>query len=510
MRERPQDFAVRPRWRAAGLLAAILTSGGIVTARQAPGEHVRIALVGDSTVAEGGGWGPGFRASFGRDVEVLNFAQNGRSSKSYRAEGFWEPALAARPHYVLIQFGHNDNPGKGPDRETDPATTYRANLTRYLDEARAAGAIPVLVTSIVRRNLTEDGRVKSDANLPYVDEVRRLGAERHVLVMDLYELTRLQCERLAAAGCNALGATTAAGALDTTHLSAIGQKEVGAIAAAEFVRVVLPGSPSIDPKTINANRLMPLNRARSTFPMPEPRDPRLPSLVLVGDSTVRNGQGDGAGGLWGWGDALPDYLDTSTFNIVNRAIGGLSSRTYVTFGHWDRALALLKAGDVLVMQFGHNDASAVNDPTRARGTLPGAGNEMSVIDNQMTGEREEVHSYGWYLRRMIGDAQKKQVSVVVCSPVPRNAWKDGTVVRSETYRPWAEQVAKASGAGFVDLNGLVAVRYEALGRSAVAPFFPADDTHTSRAGAEVTAATAAAALEATPGHPWLVRRMPGP
>ena len=258
------------------VLLAIVLSGS-ATAAQAPGEHARIALVGDSTVAEGGGWGPGFRAAFGPGVEVLNFAQNGRSSKSFRAEGFWDPALAERPHYVLIQFGHNDNPGKGPDRETDPSTTYRANLTRYLDEARAAGAVPILVTSIVRRNLTDDARVKSDANLPYVEEVRRVGAARHVLVMDLYELTLRQCERLGRAGCDALGATTATGTLDTTHLSASGQREVGAIAAAEFLRVVLSASPSTDPKTITANRLMPLNRARSMLPLPVPRDPRLPS-----------------------------------------------------------------------------------------------------------------------------------------------------------------------------------------------------------------------------------------
>ena len=486
------------------LLTAIALAGGD-TAGQAPGQHARIALVGDSTVAEGGGWGPGFRAAFGPDIEVLNFAQNGRSSKSFRAEGFWDPAMAAKPHYVLIQFGHNDNPGKGPDRETDPATTYRANLTRYLDDARAAGAIPILVTPIVRRNLTDDARVRSDANLAYVEEVRRLGAARHVLVMDMYDLTLRQCERLGRAGCDALGATTATGTLDTTHLSASGQREVGAIAAAEFVRVVLPASPpnysTADPKTITANRLMPLDRARSTLALPLPRDPRLRSLVLVGDSTVRNGQGDGAGGLWGWGDALAGHFDTSAINVVNRGIGGLSSRTYMTFGHWDRVLALLKAGDVVVLQFGHNDASAINDPTRARGTLPGTGDETTAIDNQMTGEREDVHTYGWYLRRMIGDAQKKGASVVVCSPVPRHVWKDATIVRSDTYRPWAEQVAKASGAAFVDLNGLVAARYDALGRAAVAPFFPSDDTHTSRAGAELTAATAAAALAALPNSP---------
>ena len=88
--------------------------------------------------------------------------------------------------------------------------------------------------------------------------------------------------------------------------------------------------------------------------------------------------------------------------------------------------------------------------------------------------------------------------VQVFSPVPRNAWKDATVVRSETYRPWAEQVAKASGAAFVDLNGLVAAKYDALGRAAVAPFFPSDDTHTSRAGAELTAAIVTAAVAVPP------------
>src|SRR4051812_18852347 len=477
------------------VIAALVLSASVPAARQAPGQHVRIALVGDSTVAEGGGWGPGFRAAGGPEIEVLNFAQNGRSSKSYRTEGFWEPALAARPHYVLIQFGHNDNPGKGLDRETDPGTTYAANLSRYLDEARGAGAVPILVTSIVRRNMTPDDTVVADANVAYVEAVRRLGEARHVPVMDMYALTLHQCERLGRAGCDALGARTAAGTLDTTHLGPLGQKEVGALAAAEFVRVVLPASPSIDARTLTASRLLPLTRARSTFPMPAPRDPHLPSVVLVGDSTVRNGQGDGAGGLWGWGDALADHFDTAKVNIVNRAIGGLSSRTYMTFGHWERVLGLLRQDDVLIVQFGHNDASAINDPTRARGTLPGAGDETTAIDNQMTGEHEDLHAYDWCLQRMMDNARKKGVRVIVCSPVPRNVWTGAAVVRNDSYRAWAEQAAKTAGASFVDLNALVAARYDTLGRSAVAPFFPSDDTHTSRAGAELTAAIVASALE---------------
>src|SRR3984885_143410 len=109
---------------------------------------VKIVLVGDSTVNDQGGWGKGFSGSFNEQVQVINLALNGRSLKSFRDEGAWAPALAAKPDYILIQFGHNDGPGKGPERETDPRTTYRANLIRYIDEARAAGAKPVIATSI--------------------------------------------------------------------------------------------------------------------------------------------------------------------------------------------------------------------------------------------------------------------------------------------------------------------------------------------------------------------------
>ena len=114
-------------------------------------------LVGDSTVNDEGGWGTGFRASFGPPVKSINLARNGRSSKSFRDEGAWAPALAAKPN-VLIQFGHNDNPGKGSKRETDPETTYRSNLTRYAGESRGAGATPIPITSIVRRNFDAGGQ----------------------------------------------------------------------------------------------------------------------------------------------------------------------------------------------------------------------------------------------------------------------------------------------------------------------------------------------------------------
>ena len=483
------------------LAAALWPTAGATAPPQTPGERVRVVLVGDSTVAEGQGWGPGFRACFGPDVDVVNLALNGRSSKSFLDEGAWTAETPRGANYVLIQFGHNDNPGKGPDRETNPTTTYRANLVRYVTEARAAGAVPILVTSIVRRNLASDGHVKTDALLPYVEEIRRLAAERHVLLMDMYALSLQQCESLGPAGCAALNATTADGAPDTTHLNPAGQQAVGEIAAREFTRVVLPAQPTVNPRTVPAATWLPLNRARTTFDLPEPSNHALPSIVLVGDSTVRNGQGVGADGLWGWGEPFAALFDPVRVNVINRAISGLSSRTYVTFGHWDRTLARLKRGDVLVMQFGHNDASAINDPTRARGSRPGTGDDEETIDNLMTGEREVVHTFGWYERRMIAAAQSRGVTVVVCSPVPRNIWKDGRIAQAENYRGWSADVARDSHALYADLSGRISARYEALGQARVTTFFPRDNTHTNRDGAALLAGEVAGALAALPASP---------
>jgi lysophospholipase L1-like esterase len=199
---------------------------------------VRIVLVGDSTVNDEGGWGPGFRAWFGKDVEVVNLAKNGRSSKSFRTEGLWAPALAAKPDYILIQFGHNDGPGKGPDRETDPQTTFRENMTRYVAEARAAGAEPVLVTSIVRRVFTPEGKIKRDSLVPYVEAVRELAMELKVPLVDLYLATLDQAEKLGPEGCAEIDARLPDGKRDTTHLGPRGRQEIGRMAAQEFVKLM--------------------------------------------------------------------------------------------------------------------------------------------------------------------------------------------------------------------------------------------------------------------------------
>src|SRR5438046_1486213 len=169
-----------------------------------------------------------------------------------------------------------------------------------------------------------------------------------------------------------------------------------------------------------------------------------PTFFIIGDSTVKNGQGTGGGGLWGWGDFIAPYFDTTKIAIENDARGGTSSRTFQTQGLWDKVLTKLKPSDFVIMQFGHNDSGALDDTARARGTIKGIGEESKEIYNPIRKVQEVVHTYGWYLRKFINDAKAKGATVIVCSPIPRNDWKDGKVMRSkDSYALWAAQVAKA-------------------------------------------------------------------
>lgn len=236
--------------------------------------------------------------------------------------------------------------------------------------------------------------------------------------------------------------------------------------------------------------------------LPRPVNPALPTLFLVGDSTVRNGHGDGANGQWGWGEPLVDLFDTSKINVVNRAIGGRSSRTYITEGHWADTLALMKPGDVVLFQFGHNDSGPLDDTARARGTIPGIGDESREVENPILKRHETVHSYGWYMRQYVRDTVAKGAIPVLCSPIPRKTWKDGKVVRNhDNYGGWAQAIARQEHVRFVDLNEIIARRYDALGEAKVESLFADPHTHTSRAGAELNAECVVAGLKALTDDP---------
>jgi lysophospholipase L1-like esterase len=159
-------------------------------------DPLHITLAGDSTVAQHltdktqAGWGVALPHFLKPHVQVTNLAKGGASTRSFRTAGYWDKVLAARPDYILIQFGHNDQPGKGPDRETDPATTYRTELRRFIDEARAIGATPILVTSVARRTFEKNGTL-TDTLKPYAEATLAVGKEKAVPVVDLHRTSYL-------------------------------------------------------------------------------------------------------------------------------------------------------------------------------------------------------------------------------------------------------------------------------------------------------------------------------
>jgi rhamnogalacturonan acetylesterase len=215
--------------------------------------------------------------------------------------------------------------------------------------------------------------------------------------------------------------------------------------------------------------------------------PNLPTLFIVGDSTVKNG----TKGQQGWGERIGEHFDRSRINVVNRAIGGRSSRTFINDGRWDQVLADAKGGDYVLIQFGHNDGGPLDDASRARGTLRGTGEETREIDNPITKKHEVVHTYGWYLRKYVADARAKGMTPILCSPVPH--------VPKETiatdppapagYELWAGEVAAAQKVPFVDLHDRIQRRYAGMEPSAVKSkyFTEADNTHTNRDGAALNA-----------------------
>ncbi|MFN8240747.1 MAG: rhamnogalacturonan acetylesterase [Bacteroidales bacterium] len=244
-------------------------------------------------------------------------------------------------------------------------------------------------------------------------------------------------------------------------------------------------------------RIIMLGIVMSILTMGNISDKHKPVIYIIGDSTVKNGSGKGEGGLWGWGDFLYLNFDTTRVTIKNHAIGGRSSRTFITEGRWDRIMSVLKPGDYVIMQFGHNDGGAINHNSRARGTIKGTGDETEEIDNMLTRKHETVHTYGWYMREYINGAKSKGAIPVVCSPIPRNIWKDGRVARaSDDYGKWAKESAVTGKAFFIDLNELIAARYEDMGEEKVKTgFFLTDHTHTTREGAILNAAALAEGIK---------------
>ncbi len=153
---------------------------------------VRVVLVGDSTMATRTGYGDALCKLFTAEVECVNLARGGRSSKSFRAEGLWDNVQTILSHnrtsrsprttFVLIQFGHNDQPGK-LGRSTDLVTEFPLNISRYVEEVQTGGGQAVLVTPLTRRSF-KDGTLQNDLR-PWAESVIKIAQDKFVAVIDL-------------------------------------------------------------------------------------------------------------------------------------------------------------------------------------------------------------------------------------------------------------------------------------------------------------------------------------
>jgi lysophospholipase L1-like esterase len=202
---------------------------------------LRIVLAGDSTVNHTTGWGTAFCERQTTDTECFNSSRNGRSAKSYREQGLWDRALAVHPDYILIQFGANDGPGKGPLLEDLPATTFSDYMRDDIREARAAGAIPVLVTPLPQRQYKEGKHVRTLED--YAAAMRAIGKETNTVVLDLNAEANAALDAMTedqAHEFNNNPADPTVPGRDTTHLNAKGGEFFGAMVAREFA-AAFPG-----------------------------------------------------------------------------------------------------------------------------------------------------------------------------------------------------------------------------------------------------------------------------
>ncbi len=211
-----------------------------------PDHKIKIVLVGDSTVNDRTGWGLGFKQFVDTNkAEVINVAAGGRSSMSFMREGRWTNALALKGDYYLIQFGHNNEPGK-PGRSTD-MPTFIANMKQYVADTRAIGATPVLVTPLSRRqwDKANPGKIKSSL-APYAEDVRQIAADEHVPLVDLQARSIELYEKLGPEKCYEFSPTKIVDGktvYDGTHLQGPGRVLFARLVVNELRKAV----PALDP-----------------------------------------------------------------------------------------------------------------------------------------------------------------------------------------------------------------------------------------------------------------------
>ena len=506
-----------------------------MTARPVPGSSRKgnnpvLFLIGNSTMRTGtlgngnnGQWGWGYYAHEYFDptrITVENQALGGMSSRTFYNK-LWAPIRdAIRPgDWVIISIGHNDNgpydegrarasiPGVGDDTlqvtiketgEKETVYTYGGYMRKYINDVRARGGNPILMSLTPRNAYDEQGRV---VRKPHTQWLMQVAAEEGVPFVDLNEISAKKLDSYGP------WKTDYHFFLDKIHTSRFGAM-MNARSAAEGL--MASHNPALNPL-----KAMMVNVQCSMFNVQ--RTEGKPVVFITGDSTVKNNDKD-SDGMWGWGAVANTVFDETKIDIVNAAMAGRSCRSYLNEGRWERVYNSLKPGDFVLIQFGHNDISPIDKP-KYRGAIATAQDtchvyrmeaakedltKQNVIDqklksNTQVGSYEVVYSFGWYLKKFIQDVREKGATPILVSLTPRNEWPNGKIERrNDTYGKWYREVVEATGVEFVDLHNITAdfLDKKCGSKEKAMKYFNHDHTHTSLLGAKTNAQSIAKGLRA--------------
>ena len=523
----------------------------VKTARPVAGSSRRgsnpvLFLVGNSTMRTGtkgngdnGQWGWGFFAHKYFDesrITVENQALGGTSSRTFYTQLWPDVKQGIRPgDYVVIELGHNDNGPfdsgrcratirgtsatdslvvtlkEGPNKgKTETVYSYGEYMRRFVREARALGAHPILMSLTPRKtplsppaggNPSVSQTTPPTGGNPSVPQAsnqqttppaggprgawqpvrvadtfggwaRQVAEELNVPFIDLNELSAQKYEQMSSWKLNYHFY------LDNIHTSKFGA-ELNARSAAEGLLAC--EHPEVQPlKAMMTNTELPTTGVR--------REKGKPVVFITGDSTVKNTDRDSTG-MWGWGSQADRIFDPQKITWVNCAQAGRSLRTYLREGRWEKVYNDLQPGDFVLIQFGHNDIGELHKG-KHRGDIPGVADTSCVSRVTLKDEayNEVVYSFGWYLRKFIDDCRQKGATPVIVSLTPRNEWPDGKIERrNDSYGQWYRAVAEETGTALVDLHNITADALDAIGQEAAREFYCGDHTHTSLRGARLNA-----------------------
>ena len=502
-----------------------------MTARPVPGSSRKgnnpvLFLIGNSTMRTGtlgngnnGQWGWGYYAHEYFDptkITVENQALGGMSSRTFYNKLWTLVKEAIRPgDWVIISIGHNDNgpydegrarasiPGVGNDTlnvtiketgEKETVYTYGGYMRKYINDVRAQGGHPILMSLTPRNAYDDKGKI---VRKPHTQWLIQVAAEEGVPFVDLNEISG---QKLDAYG---KWKTDYHFFLDKIHTSRFGAM-MNARSAAEGL--MASHNPALNPlKAMMRNVQLPVYN----------RSDNKPVVFITGDSTVKNADKD-EDGMWGWGAVANTIFDETRIDIVNAAMAGRSCRSYLNEGRWDRVYNSLKPGDFVLIQFGHNDISPIDKP-KYRGAIATAKDtchvyrmqaakedlsKQNVIDqklkaNTQVGSYEVVYSFGWYLKKFIQDVREKGATPILVSLTPRNEWLNGKIERrNDTYGKWYREVVEETGCEFVDLHNITAdfLDKKCGKKEKAMKYFNHDHTHTSLLGAKTNAQSIAKGL----------------